>query len=64
MGLLDETLSVPASAYGAEPLAVAEIDAHPDAARIWATIRAMREEHDGLCELAYDAGLQDGRGGE
>ena len=34
--------SIPASAYCAEPLTTIEIDAHPDAARIWATIEAQR----------------------
>lgn len=50
MSLLDATISPPASAYGAEPLTVAEIDAHPDAARIWATIRALRAEHEAVCD--------------
>lgn len=36
----------PPSAYTAHPLSVSEIDAHPDADRIWATILAMREEYD------------------
>ena len=35
----------PVGAYGAEPLTLAEIDAHPDGNRIWATILQMREAH-------------------
>ncbi|WP_420415818.1 hypothetical protein [Marinovum algicola] len=31
-------------AWGAQPLSMAEIDAHPDADRIWATIMQAREE--------------------
>lgn len=48
--LLDDSISVPAVAYGAEPLSVAEIDAHPDGARIWSTIRAMRAAHETVCD--------------
>lgn len=44
MVLLSHRTRIPAKAYGAEPLSVAEIDAHPDSARIWATIRSLREE--------------------
>jgi hypothetical protein len=58
MGLLDATPSAPAAAYGAAPLTVAEIDAHPDTARLWATIMAIREEHDALVEAAYDDGYR------
>ena len=62
--LLDDSISIPAAAYGAEPFSVAEIDAHPDRARIWATIRAMREEHDAICAVAYDEGHRAGSNGE
>lgn len=55
--LLDDRVSPPAVAYGAEPYSVAEIDAHPDAARIWATIRAVRAEAEELCDDAYNEGL-------
>lgn len=36
------------AAHSAEPLTVPEIDAHPDALRIWATIIKIREEHEAL----------------
>lgn len=45
MNLLSHRTRLPAKAYGAEPLSVAELDAHPDSARLWATIRVMREEY-------------------
>lgn len=56
MSLLDEATSIPAVAYGAQPYSVAEIDAHPDRARIWATIRAMRADHEAVCD-EYEARL-------
>lgn len=49
MTYLDDQVSPPASAYAAEPLTISEIDAHPDGARIWATILAIlaiRAEHE------------------
>lgn len=46
MTYLDDQVTPPASAYAAEPLAISEIDAHPDGARIWATILAIRAEHE------------------
>ena len=48
MNLLSHRTRLPAKAYGAEPLSVAELDAHPDSARLWATIRVMREEYTRL----------------
>lgn len=62
--LLDDSTSIPAIAYKAEPLSVAEIDAHPDRARIWATVAAMRKEHDAICTLAYDEGHRAGSNDE
>ena len=60
-GLLDVANSPPASAYGAEPLAVAEIDAHPDRDRIWATVMAMRGDADRIYSKGFDDGAaQDG----
>lgn len=50
MGLLDDTITPPASAYRAEPFSVAEIDAHPDSARLWATILAMRADYDAIVD--------------
>ena len=61
MDLLDNTISPPASAYRAEPFSVAELDAHPDRDRIWATLRALRAEHKAAVEDAYDTGFEDGR---
>lgn len=61
MGLLDDAISPPASAYGAEPFTAAELDAHPDRDRIWATIRAMRADAEAAVEGVYDAGFKDGR---
>lgn len=37
-----------------EPMTVAEIDAHPDADRIWATIKEIR----GLAEARADAAIE------
>lgn len=36
------TATPPVSAYRAEPFTIAELDAHPDAGRIWATLQAMK----------------------
>lgn len=49
------TAGVPVSALRAEPMSTAEIDAHPDAARIWATIRCLRD----LRQEGYDEGYAD-----
>ena len=54
MGLLDDAISPPASAYGAEPFTVTELDAHPDRDRIWATLRALRAEHEAVVEALED----------
>ena len=58
-GLLDVANSPPASAYGAEPLAVAEIDAHPDRDRIWATVMAMRGDADRIYSEGFDDGAME-----
>lgn len=50
----------PATAYGAKPLTVEEIDAHPDRDRIWATIMALREEADMEVQRSYDEGFETG----
>lgn len=57
MGLLDDKPSISADAYGAEPFSTAEIDAHPDRARLWATIRVLRTEHEAECD-EYEARLE------
>ena len=50
----------PASAYGVQPLSVAEVDAHPDSTRIWATIMALRDTAEQLEKSAYDQGYDMG----
>ena len=60
--LLDDSISISADAYGAEPLTAAEIDAHPDRARIWATINMLRVYSGRVTEKAFDDGFADGRG--
>lgn len=62
MELLEHEVSPPVAAYGAAPLSVAEMDAHPDSARLWATVLAMRayyetvvSEHEDRLERAGDA---------
>lgn len=62
--LLDDSISIPADAYGAEPLAAAEIDAHPDRARLWATIRAMRAAHEAAAADAEEEGYRRGLNSE
>jgi len=42
MSLLDA--SPPVEAYRARPYDVSQLDTHPDAARLWATVVALREE--------------------
>lgn len=42
--------------FGARPLSVAEIDAHPDCDRIWATINELRDRyHEGFEAGAREA---------
>lgn len=48
------------SAYGARPFTVEELDAHPDKARIWATIVQMRDDFDSREYNAYLDGKADG----
>lgn len=48
-------------ALTAEPFTAVEIDAHPDADRIWATILAMRLHLDEELGDAYDAGYSEGK---
>lgn len=59
MSLLSYRIRPPACAYGAEPFSVDEIDAHPDCARIWATILALRAEFSGRnTPSRYEPGLE------
>lgn len=55
---LADTPGVPPHALTAQPLSVEEIDGHPDAIRIWATIHAIREEAEKIYEEAFDAGAE------
>lgn len=62
MELLEQEVSPPAAAYGAAPFSVTEMDAHPDSARLWATVLAMRayyenvvSEYEDRLERAGDA---------
>lgn len=48
------TASPCVEAWRAEPLSIAEIDAHPDSARIWATIKAMQGVVEDIREEASD----------
>ena len=41
--LLERAKMPPAGAYGKRPMTVEEIDANPDADRIWATLAAIAE---------------------
>lgn len=43
--LLSHRVAVSPGAMNAKPLSAEEIDAHPDADRIWATILRMRMDH-------------------
>lgn len=50
MTWLDDRPDPPMAAHSAAPLTPQEIDAHPDANRIWATIIEIREEHETLID--------------
>lgn len=43
------------SAWVAQPMTACEIDAHPDAARIWATVMALRSEVAAEVDLKIEA---------
>ena len=53
------TASPPPEAYRAQPMTVAELDAHPDAARLWATIKAITDWAEGEREAGYEKGAED-----
>ena len=66
--MLDElhTATRNAGSWGASPLSVSEIDAHPDADRIWATIANLQGEYqrgydDGADSVDEDAVAEDER---
>lgn len=60
MSLLSFRTSLPAAAYGAQPMTTDEIDAHPDSARIWATIAQIRQEHSRSGDRDYPSHLSPG----
>ena len=47
------TSSPTPGAWRAQPMSVSEIDAHPDADRIWATIKALREVNEEAADQEY-----------
>lgn len=53
------TASPCVEAYRAEPLSIAEIDAHPDGARLWATIRQVQHAVDDAVQAAHDEAKED-----
>lgn len=59
MSLLARSTGPVPSAFRVDPLTVEEIDAHPDSARLWATIHALREEHENVVDEAYEQGKRD-----
>lgn len=56
ISLLSEAVSVPPAALAVEPMSIDEIDRHPDSARIWATIKVLRDEAAREKELAWNEG--------
>lgn len=55
--LLSRQIHPTPAGYTAEPFTPVEIDQHPDSARIWATVLAMRQEVE---VLLYDEPQSDG----
>jgi hypothetical protein len=53
------TAGIPTSAVRAEPMTTAEIDAHPDSARIWATVQAIRDIMEQEVEAEVEARLEE-----
>lgn len=53
------TAGIPVCAMQVEPLSTAEIDAHPDSARIWATIQAIRDVMEAEVEAEVEARLDE-----
>jgi hypothetical protein len=54
------TASPSVGAWKHQPMTVAEVDAHPDADRIWATIKAMQDGVKSLVEEGVDDVLSGG----
>ena len=51
--------SPPPTAWRHGPMTVADIDAHHDGARIWATVKAITEWAAGENEAGYERGVSD-----
>lgn len=63
--MLDVITSSPTvGAYRCLPFSTDEIDAHPDADRIWATIVAIRASMEADAEEAYESGASDAKARE
>ena len=58
LDIIDASPSV--GAYRCEPMTAAEIDAHPDRDRIWATIAALRIKVAEEADKAIDDAIEDG----
>lgn len=62
------TASPTVGAWRARPMSVSEIDAHPDADRIWATIKGLRDEagsqFDADLEREKDDSYEEGKADE
>jgi len=54
------TASPPVSAWRHHPMTIADLDAHPDAGRIWATIKAMQDYANAAHEEGYSMGFEEG----
>ena len=50
------TASPPVAALRAEPFTLSEMDTHPDAARIWATMEAVKAKLWEAYENGYELG--------
>lgn len=59
--MLDALLnaSPSAGAWRHDPMTVSDIDNHPDCDRIWATLRALRDEADAAYQRGFEEGSSD-----
>ncbi len=60
MNLLSHKVHPTPGAYTAEPLTAAEIDALPNADRVWATILSLRAEHSRNGDRDFPNGMEAG----
>lgn len=61
LSLLSHRIRPMPAAYSAAPFTAAELDAHPDGARFWATILAMRDDHSGGRDRDWPSHRESGR---